>query len=157
VDVLRAGPILDQSGRELGRHEGLPFYTIGQRKGLGIAAAEPLFVLGKDAARNALIVGPREALGARELTARGVNWMAGQAPTAPLAAQVKIRSKAAPAAAVVTADGDTAKVRFDEPVFGATPGQAAVFYDGETCLGGGIIADAPIAAAQEEQAVEAAG
>lgn len=154
VNVLHSGPILDQSGRELGRHEGLPFYTIGQRKGLGLATAEPVFVLRKDTMRNALIVGPHEALGARQLIARGVNWIAGPIPTAPMAAQVKIRYKAAPAAAVVTAAGGTATVRFDEPVFGVTPGQAAVFYDGEMCLGGGLIADVaePCAEPQAEPA-----
>ncbi len=157
VDVLHSGPILDLTGRELGRHEGLPFYTIGQRKGLGLTAAEPLFVLRKDAARNALIVGPREALGVGELMARGVNWIDGHAPTVPLEAQVKIRYKATPVAAVVLADGQTAHVRFTEPVAGVTPGQAAVFYDGDTCLGGGLIADevTPVAVRPAETVQEA--
>jgi tRNA-specific 2-thiouridylase len=138
--VPPSGPILDASGRELGHHEGLPFYTIGQRKGLGLAAAEPLFVLGKDAGRNALIVGPREALGASELTASSVNWIGGTAPARPIAAQVKIRYKATPIEAVVfPLEGDGARVEFAEPAFGVTPGQAAVFYDGEVCLGGGLI------------------
>lgn len=140
IHIYKPGPILDESGRELGRHEGLPFYTIGQRKGLGIAAAEPLFVLGKDPARNALVVGPREALGVRELVAGGVNWISGTTPGTPIAAQVKIRYKATPIPATVTPlDGDQAHVLFDEPAFGVTPGQAAVFYDGAICLGGGLI------------------
>ena len=155
LDVLHSGPILDLTGRELGQHEGLPFYTIGQRKGLGIASAEPLFVLRKDAARNAIIVGPRQALGVRELTARGVNWIDGHTPTTPIAAQVKIRYKATPVAAVVTAAEGSAVVRFAEPVSGVTPGQAAVFYDGETCLGGGLIADE--ATANGEEHAPAAG
>jgi tRNA-specific 2-thiouridylase len=141
------GPILDAAGRELGRHEGLPFYTIGQRKGLGLAAAEPLFVLRKDAGRNALVVGPREALGAPALVARGVNWIAGEPPAAPAPFQVKIRYKAAPANAVVTSLPDgKAHVAFDLPAVGATPGQAAVFYDGDLCLGGGTIShvEAPL-------------
>lgn len=136
----RSGPIVDAHGRELGRHEGLPFYTIGQRKGLGIAASDPLFVVSKDAERNALVVGPRDALGVRHLMVERVNWING-APPESVPAQVKIRYKAAAAAAVVTpAAGDCALVQFSEPVYGATPGQAAVFYDGAMCLGGGIIA-----------------
>lgn len=134
------GPIVDIRGHELGRHEGLPFYTIGQRKGLGIAAAEPLFVLGKNVERNALVVGPREALGIRQLSAERVNWINGTPPE-PVSAQVKIRYKATAVAAVVTpVAGDCALVQFNEPIYSATPGQAAVFYDEATCLGGGIIA-----------------
>lgn len=140
IQIHQPGPILDLDGHELGRHQGLPFYTIGQRKGLGIAAAEPLFVLRKDTARNALIVGPRDSLGARELVAEGVNWISGIIPTSPITAQVKIRYKAAPIPATVTPlGGERAHVRFDEPAFGVTPGQAAVFYDGSVCLGGGLI------------------
>ncbi|MBP6015461.1 MAG: tRNA 2-thiouridine(34) synthase MnmA [Candidatus Promineofilum sp.] len=136
------GPILDLNGRELGQHEGLPFYTIGQRKGLGIAAAEPLFVLGKDTTRNALIVGPRAALGVGELVARDVNWIAGRPPAGPIRAEVKIRYMAAPVQSVVTPlDGNQAHVTFSTPVLGVTPGQAAVFYEGDTCLGGGLIRD----------------
>jgi tRNA-specific 2-thiouridylase len=140
IQIHQPGPILDQDGRELGQHQGLPFYTIGQRKGLGIAAAEPLFVLGKDAARNALVVGPRESLGVRELVADGVNWISGMPPASPITAQVKIRYKATPIPATVTPSDDSrVHVQFDEPAFGVTPGQAAVFYDGPVCLGGGLI------------------
>lgn len=142
VQVHIPGPILNENDHELGRHEGLAFYTIGQRKGLGIAAAEPLFVLRKDPARNALIVGPREALGIRELTATGVNWISGEVPTGPISAQVKIRYKAVGIKATVWPLGaDQVRVEFTEPVFGVTPGQAAVFYHGEVCLGGGLIVD----------------
>lgn len=140
INIYQPGPILDADGRELGRHEGLPFYTIGQRKGLGIAAAKPLFVLRKDAARNALIVGPREALGARELVAEGVNWISGTTPASPIHAEVKIRYKATPIPAVITPlEGGATHVQFSEPAYGVTPGQAAVFYDGSVCLGGGLI------------------
>lgn len=148
LTVQQPGPIVTEEGRTLGQHEGLAFYTIGQRKGLGIAAPEPLFVLGKDAARNALIVGPRERLGQQDVVVRGVNWIAGASPVSPIAAQVKIRYKAEPAAATVTPDGSGgAGVRLDEPVYGVTPGQAAVFYSGEVCLGGGLISG--VAAASE--------
>lgn len=142
IQVQIPGPVLDENGHELGHHEGLAFYTIGQRKGLGIATAEPLFVLRKDPARNALIVGPREALGIRELTATGANWISGEAPTDPISAQVKIRYKAAGIEATVQPlERDQVRVRFTEPVFGVTPGQAAVFYHDEVCLGGGLIVD----------------
>lgn len=146
------GPILDAAGHELGRHEGLPFYTIGQRKGLGLAGPEPLFVLRKDVAGNALVVGPRLALGAPALTANGVNWIAGGPPATPIPALVKIRYKATPAEAIVTPlAGDEALVRFDTPAVGATPGQAVVFYDGDVCLGGGAIGDVEPLPLEEHQ------
>jgi tRNA-specific 2-thiouridylase len=142
IQIYQSGPILDQNGTELGRHEGLPFYTIGQRKGLGIAAAEPLFVLGKEPAHNALIVGPREALGVRELVAGGVNWISGTPPKSAISAEVKIRYKATPIGATITPlPGNQARVEFSEAAYGITPGQAAVFYEGDVCLGGGLIVD----------------
>lgn len=152
----QSGPILDAAGRELGRHDGLPFYTIGQRKGLGLAAAEPLFVLGKDTIRNALIVGPREALGTRALTAHHVNWIGAQ-PATPIQALVKIRYKAMPVSASVTplADGEV-YIAFDAPVMGATPGQAAVFYDGDVCLGGGTIGEVETPELGEKQTIREA-
>ena len=135
------GEIVTADGRHLGRHAGLADYTIGQRKGLGLAAAEPLFVVGKDAARNALVVGPRAALAQAQLTARQVNWISGP-PAAPIAAAVKIRYKADPVVAQIAPGPDgSAVVQLAEPAYGVTPGQAAVFYDGDVCLGGGIIAD----------------
>lgn len=141
-DSHHAGPILDQNGRELGRHDGLSFYTIGQRKGLGIASSEPLFVVRKDPVHNALIVGPREALGVSKLAAGGVNWISGTTPTTAVRALVKIRYKATPiAATVISAEGQNVEVIFDEPAIGVTPGQAAVFYAGDVCLGGGLIMD----------------
>jgi len=134
------GAILDQDGQQLGTHEGLAFYTIGQRKGLGIAAPQPLYVLGKDPRRNALIVGPAEQLGESQLTANEVNWLSGTAPQAPRRAQVQIRYKARPAAATVTPLGaGKVKVDFDQPLRDITPGQAAVFYDDDEVLGCGII------------------
>jgi tRNA-specific 2-thiouridylase len=140
--AVQPGLIVDQDGRELGRHEGLSFYTIGQRKGLGLAGGEPLYVLRKDAGRNALVVGPREALGRFELLAERVNWVSGRAPEGAIEAEVKIRYKAAALPALVTPLGaDRAAVRFAGPVFGVTAGQGAVFYDGEECLGGGLIAE----------------
>ena len=94
--AAKPGPILDMDGQELGQHTGLPFYTIGQRKGLGITTGSPVFVIKKDVTRNALVVGTREQLGQQKLMVRDVNWMNGHAPTAPLPAQIKIRYKAKP-------------------------------------------------------------
>lgn len=143
--VENPGPILDQDGQPVGQHRGLAFYTIGQRKGLGISGGKPLYVLAKDRANNALIVGELEHLGRSELHAARVNWVAGQPPASTsvspsFRAQVKIRYKAAPADAWVTPLGvDRFAARFDQPLRDITPGQAAVVYQDEVCLGGGII------------------
>jgi tRNA-specific 2-thiouridylase len=138
----KPGPIVDGDGRTLGQHTGLANYTIGQRKGLGISAPEPMFVLQKDARQNALIVGPRDELGQQILVARDVNWLAGEPPSGPVQAQVKVRYKAKGVAAMVEDVGNgRVRAQFQEPVFGITAGQGAVFFDGDVCLGGGIIAD----------------
>lgn len=138
--AMQPGPIITRDGRELGTHQGLPSYTIGQRKGLGVAAPEPLYVLATEPARNALIVGTKEELGSSTLSAHRANWIAGTIPDAPFRAEVKIRYKAAPAHAWITPDGeDRFQVTFDEPLRDITPGQGAVVYNGEECLGGGII------------------
>ncbi|KAF0108014.1 MAG: tRNA-specific 2-thiouridylase [Anaerolineaceae bacterium] len=140
-EILRPGPISTRGGEALGEHTGLADYTIGQRKGLGVPSAVPLYVLGKDAAANMLIVGPQAELGSRELTAVDVNWISGEAPAAPFRADVKTRYTAREAAAEVTPleGGSRVQVRFDAPVRDITPGQSAVFYDGDTLLGGGVI------------------
>lgn len=133
------GPIRSPDGREIGRHAGLAFYTIGQRKGLNIASSHPLYVIAKDAASNALIVGPSEALGQSELCTAPANWISGSPPAA-LHAQVKIRYTAELASAQITPQPDGGfRAVFDEPQRDITPGQAAVVYDSEYCLGGGII------------------
>ena len=137
-----AGPIVDQSGSELGRHDGLPFYTIGQRKGLGISSGQPLYVLRKDFSTNRIIVGPREALHEDLLHVRDLNWISGTAVSAKRPVQIKIRYKTTSVTGHIhLEDNGEALVRLMEPVSGVTPGQGAVFYDGEVCLGGGIIAD----------------
>ena len=137
-----SGPIVDQNGSELGRHDGLPFYTIGQRKGLGISSSKPLFVLGKDFSTNRIIVGPREALHEDRLRVRDLNWISGMVVSDEREVQIKIRYKTtAVTGHIHLADKGEAVVKLKEPVSGVTPGQGAVFYDGDVCLGGGIIAD----------------
>jgi tRNA-specific 2-thiouridylase len=134
------GPIIDSTGRVLGEHLGLANYTIGQRKGLGIAAGEPLFVLKKDVTKNTLSVGTRPQLGKTTLTVRDVCWVAGSPPRGEANVEVKIRYRARPIAGrLICSDSGLVQVEFEEPVYGATPGQGAVFYLGDVCLGGGII------------------
>ncbi len=138
-DAVRPGPILDLSGRELGQHQGLPFYTIGQRKGLGLKAQERLFVVALDRARNAVIVGPAEALGRDRLIARDVNWV-NESPHARLRVTAKIRYKSADHPATLIPLGENrVEVRFDASVRDITPGQGVAFYQAERCLGGGFI------------------
>jgi tRNA-specific 2-thiouridylase len=137
------GPIRTMDGQEIGQHRGLAYYTIGQRKGLGVAASQPLYVLSKDTKNNILFVGPVEEMGADRLVAGRVNWIAGSTPSDEFRAQVKIRYTAQPADAFVTPMDDTHwAVRFDLKQRDITPGQAAVFYVDDECLGGGIIESA---------------
>lgn len=139
--IASAGPIVTREGKVLGQHTGLPYYTIGQRKGLGFASPQPMYVLSKDAATNTLIVGTAEELGQFELLAININWTSGIQPTGPFRAQVKTRYTAREAPAEVTPldNGIRARVRFDAPQRDLTPGQAAVFYNGDTVMGGGVI------------------
>ena len=138
--IARPGPILTRAGKDIGEHQGLAYYTIGQRKRLGISSPVPLYVLAKDAATNTLIVGVGSELGSRELTAQAVNWIAGKAPGEPFRTQVKTRYMAKEAWALVTPlEGNRVYVLFDGPQRDITPGQAAVFYDDDIVLGGGLI------------------
>ncbi len=139
--AVQSGPIRLRSGEIVGEHSGLPNYTIGQRKGLGIAWSEPLYVIDKIAATNTLIVGTRDELGRDRFQAHSMNWIAGFPPADEFRAEVRIRYKSHPMPAQVVAVGlDCADVRLDAPLPDVTPGQAAVFYDGDRVIGGGIIA-----------------
>jgi tRNA-specific 2-thiouridylase len=139
-EMLQPGRIVTRDGRSLGEHNGLANYTIGQRKGLSVASLVPLYVLGKNAATNTLIVGVQEELGSRQLTARDVNWVSGELPQEPFRAEVKIRYTAREAWAWVTpVDGGKVNVQFDAPQRDITSGQAAVFYQDDLMFGGGII------------------
>ena len=140
VEMLRPGEIVTSEGRSLGEHNGLANYTIGQRKGLGIASPVPLYVLGKNAGSNTLIVGRQEELGSCELTARDVTWLSGEIPGEPFHADVKIRYTAKESPALVTlVNENQVQVRFEVPQRDITAGQAAVFYQGDVLIGGGII------------------
>ncbi len=153
------GAIVDTQGRVLGRHNGIHNYTIGQRKGLGIAAPYPLYVVALDVGRNQVIVGDRASVHYPECTVHRVNWVSMAPPQEPLHAtvQIRYRSPAVPAMIMPLTDaapsGTAERVRviFDDPQFGVTPGQAAVWYDGDKVLGGGIIEPLPV-----EQRVEVA-
>ncbi|HKV83088.1 MAG TPA: tRNA 2-thiouridine(34) synthase MnmA [Ktedonobacterales bacterium] len=137
------GPIVDTTGVRLGEHQGLAYYTVGQRKGLGVSARQPLHVLRLDAATNAVVVGSASELDRVEFYVGSLTFTSDETPSKPFSAQVKVRYKATPQAATITplADG-RARVCLDSPQRAITPGQAAVFYggaDGNEVLGGGLI------------------
>ena len=138
--AIRPGEIRDTTGKVLGQHQGLPFYTIGQRKGIGLAAREPLYVIALDAAENAVIVGAQNELGRRECAARDMHYVSGIQPIEPFRAGAKIRYKAREAAVTVYPQGSIARVEFDEAQRDITPGQGLVLYDGERVIGQGFIA-----------------
>ncbi len=138
--VLRSGSIVGGEGRHLGAHDGVHRFTVGQRKGLGISTSSPLYVLKIDAEAATVTVGARDALEQTRLTASGVNWIAIDAPGSPMRVAGQIRHRHKPGAGSVRALPDgRAEMIFDEPQPAITPGQAAVFYDGDSVVGGGWI------------------
>ena len=134
------GDYLDLSGNKVGRHRGAIGYTLGQRKGLGLAMGEPVYVCAKDMQANTVTVGPNDALFSRVLEAEDCNWIAFESLTSPLAVQAKARSRHAGAAATVypLPDGRI-RVEFAEPQRALTPGQTVVLYDGDLVIGSGTI------------------
>ncbi len=132
--------VVDGAGRVLGRHDGIIHFTVGQRKGLGVAGAEPLYVLRLDAETRRVVVGPRAALGQQRVAIRGVNWLAAK-PDGEMRVTVKLRSAQPPQAATLSLGDDGNGIALlDEPALGVAPGQACVVYDGTRVLGGGWIA-----------------
>src|SRR3954467_10921873 len=137
---LPSGVVRDQDGRVLARHEGVHRFTIGQRKGLGVSSAIPLYVVGIGAGSATVTVGPREALERATLTASRVNWISGDTPAGPIRAHARIRYRHSEAIATIAPQPDARRtLPFDEPQSAITPGQAVVFYDGEYLIGGGWI------------------
>lgn len=138
--LLKPGPILNQDGQVLGEHQGLTAYTIGQRKGLGIAGPEPYYVIEKDLAANSLIIGFKNELGRTDFSVKDINWISGKAPTDPMSANIRIRYKSKAMPGVIRPlENNYAQIELSEPLPDITPGQAAVFYQDQVCLGGGII------------------
>jgi len=138
--ALRPGDFIDPSGHVLGKHRGTPRYTLGQRKGLGLALPRPGYVTAIDPAANTVTVGDEALLFRREFEARALNFIPFDALSGPLRCQVKVRYSQQPAWATAEQAGEDAlRVRFDEPQRAITPGQAAVLYDGDYVIGGGTI------------------
>ena len=156
---VATGPFLDAEGRRLGTHRGIIHYTVGQRRGLGLAACEPLYVLAIDAEANAVTVGPRAALESPGLVTAPANWLCARPPAPGTPATVKLRSHHRGVAARLHPREDGAvHVRFETPQAAVTPGQLCVFYDGDRVLGGAEIARAlgEARAAEVERAAPAA-
>jgi tRNA-specific 2-thiouridylase len=139
-ESLHPGPILDTAGKVIGEHQGIAFYTLGQRRGLGISSAEPLYVVNIDLKLNTLLVGSREDALSKRFHVRELNWISIERLREPLRAHVKIRStmKEVPATISPSA-GDRVLVELEDPQWAPAPGQSAVFYDGDIVVGGGII------------------
>ncbi len=139
-ELPKGGDIVNTKGEKLNEHQGIHRYTIGQRRGLGIAHEKPLYVLQIERAKNQIIVGEKDELDAIEFLAKGVNWVAFDEPGESIRASVKVRYRHEPAPATIHALPDNcARIIFDEPQSAITPGQATVFYDSEEVVGGGWI------------------
>jgi len=141
-EIPQSGEIVNSEGEVLGMHRGIHHYTVGQRRGLGISHQKPLYVLKIEKAKNQIIVGQEEELFSSEFIVRDVNWIIfNEPPSDVVRAQVKVRYRHEPAmASIYSLPENKAKIIFDQPQRAITPGQAAVFYDGEQVLGGGWIA-----------------
>lgn len=134
------GDFVDISGDVLGRHKGIVAYTIGQRKGLGISSDRPLYVCKIDSENNKVVLGDNEDLYSKSVDVGEVHWISGRTPKNPISCKVKLRYRMTEKPATVyPGDNQTAHIEFDEPQRAKTPGQAAVFYDGDVVLGGGVI------------------
>ncbi len=149
---LQPGPILDLRGRRLGTHRGVARYTVGQRRGLGLADGRPLYVVAVDARRNAVFVGTEEDVLAPELEVEAVSWTVGSPPPGLLRAEVRVRH-GGPAVPAQLEVGPVVRVRFAVPQWAPSPGQVACFYRGEEVLGGGIVTRVRTAGARRLRAL----
>jgi tRNA-specific 2-thiouridylase len=139
-EVVDPGPIITRNKEKIGEHKGLAFYTIGQRKGVGISGPRPYFVLEKEVNEKSLVVGELEELGGNELGAVQVNWISGITPKNQFRASVKVRYKSKEVFGIITPiKRNRINIKFETPIRDITPGQFAVIYDGDICLGGGKI------------------
>lgn len=137
--IYPPGNYIDDSGNIIGTHKGYVHYTIGQRKGLGVAFGEPRFVSKIDPVNNTVTLTKEDALFTNTVNVSDMNWISGEAPLNPIKCKAKIRYRHKETDCTVYPEGNRAKIVFDEPVRAVTPGQAAVLYDGDVVLGGGII------------------
>ena len=152
ASVSEPGDLVDTEGRVLGRHRGAMHYTVGQRRGLGVALGEPAYVVRVDARENRVVVGREEDLLETGCTVREVNWVSCEPSEEPVTVDVKIRYRTRPTAATVTPmAGSRARIEFVEPVRALSPGQSAVFYREDILLGGGIIDSRPVEAAPKSE------
>jgi tRNA-specific 2-thiouridylase len=133
-----AGPIVDESGRSVGTHDGHWRYTVGQRRGLGVAAAEPLYALAADSRTNTVVVGPRASL------ARTRVWVTGRLHREASRVEAKLRYRSPAVAATVAPVGNGFELHLDDPVYGVAPGQAAVLYEDDAVVGSGLITAASV-------------
>jgi len=134
------GPIINAKGEVIGTHPGIAYFTIGQRRGLGLALGKPAYVLKIDPETNTLVVGFEEDLFRKTFTVSQVNWISGEVPDMPERFLVKVRSRSEPVRATVTPVGpETVLVELSEPEKAVTPGQSAVWYETQTLIGGGVI------------------
>ncbi len=140
-EALAPGPVLDTSGKKLGEHEGIAFFTVGQRRGLGVSAPHPLYVVRLDAARRAVILGAREEVPGTWLRAEGSHWIKGEPPSREMHLEAMARYNSDPAPCRARVDGDNLELFFTRKVWALTPGQHAVLYRGVEVLGGGVIAE----------------
>jgi tRNA-uridine 2-sulfurtransferase len=136
---LPPGDIVDTRGKKLGQHRGIAFYTIGQRHGIGLASAHPLYVIRIEPENNRIVLGPEKELCSQRLTAHKLNWISGKAPQESITVKARIRYKSKDAEAMISSGDDSADVHFNQPQKAVSPGQAIVFYNVDEVLGGGII------------------
>jgi len=139
-EQIKPGPILNREGETVGQHQGIMFYTVGQRKGLNVTSPVPLYVTDIDPINNAVVVGTKKDTYSSELVADNLNWITGAMPEKPFRVKARIRYRHPEAAAIVSPlDANSVHVKFAKPQMAITPGQTVVFYDGDTVIGGGRI------------------